>query len=423
MNKEKLKKIKVLYYPYRCLKSIINCLVSVNNKICGFVHLKRNKNRHIENSKIKVLFILQYIPSWEKGDFLYNYLRQQQDFDVYILCVPNDIKNQTSNEVYEYLSQKDYKIINAVTDSGWYNINSLKPDYIFTFRPYDSFMPTNYSANELSKSGKLCNIIYGPPMTTELQEVVYNKYFFDYVSIFFSENLESQEYFENKHSLGVKTGLQKAPFCGMPILEYIHKGKFIDESSAWGEINKTKILWTPRWNTDEKIGGSHFFDYKEVICSLPKKERCNVMIRPHPLMFSNFENTGEMTKDKYGEFLSECEKNDIIIDFSKSYLHTFADTDILITDLSSIVQEFLILGKPIIYCPPTSSVHHTKTMDRIISSCYVANNSTELISIIHELLQGHDKLSQARKSVLKELFGNTINESCSLICNILRTGY
>ena len=94
--------------------------------------------------------------------------------------------------------------------------------------------------------------------------------------------------------------------------------------------------------------------------------------------------------------------------------------DILITDLSSIIQEFLILGKPIIYCPPSNYVHHTKTMKRIISACYIVNNSEELLIVVNKLINGEDELLSVRKDVVQELFGTTINNSCALICDVLR---
>ena len=46
------------------------------------------------------------------------------------------------------------------------------------------------------------------------------------------------------------------------------------------------IIWTPRWSYDPKIGGSHFFEYKELPLALKEKySEIGIVFRPHPLMF------------------------------------------------------------------------------------------------------------------------------------------
>ena len=419
MDKEKIKNIKILYYPYKITKKFL----LYAKEILALNQIAKHKNKIRSNGKIKVVFILQYVPAWEKADLLYKYLKKQKDFELNVVCVPNDLNTALdTNEAYIFMLDKGYNAINAFNDGGWYDLNKLEPEYIFTFRPYDHFMPVQYSAKNLSRIGKLCNIIYGPPMTAELQNTVYDKNFFNYVSLFFGESIEAKEYFETQHKLGVKSKLQSALFCGMPVMEYIHKREFLDEISSWKLSNRIKILWTPRWNTDEKVGGSHFFDYKDELLSYKekKKDRIDVMIRPHPLMFSNFDKTKQMSPIEREVFLARCKTNEIVIDSSESYIHTFFDTDILITDISSIVQEFFVLGKPIIYCPPTDYVHPTKTMGKIASACYIVNNSEELILTLNKLVENNDWLINKRKEILYELFGDTLNNSCEQIANVLK---
>ena len=421
MNKERLKRIKLIYYPYKIINKISG---NVKWKYSEFISLKQlgslSKKRKNSNT-INIIFIVQYIPSWEKADYLYKYLEKKDKFVLKILCVPNNIEYpfDSDNEVYEYFLEKGYSVINACTENGWFDIGTIESDYIFTFRPYDHFMPNEYSARNLSKAGKLCNIIYGPPMTEELQRVVYDRFFFNYVCIFFAESEEAKQFFEKRHQKGVKKGLQRAIFCGMPILEYINKKDFEDEISAWHESGRPKLLWTPRWSTDKSIGGSHFFDYKDDLIEVAEKGYCNLIIRPHPLMFSNFVKTGEMTKEEYITFCKMCKEKNVLIDLSEVYLRTFIDTDILITDLSSIVQEFFVLGKPIVYCPPSADVHQTKTMKKIVSACYIVNDSIELNTVLMNLLRGDDILFDKRKKVFDELFGETIDCSCELITDFL----
>ena len=60
-----------------------------------------------------------------------------------------------------------------------------------------------------------------------------------------------------------------------------------------------------------------------------------------------------------------------------------------------------------------------RTMKKIVSACYIVNDSIELNTVLMNLLRGDDILFDKRKKVFDELFGETIDCSCELITDFL----
>ena len=136
-------------------------------------HLGRRKrqadNQIINNGKIVVVFICQYVPAWSKNKQLYETLKKDGRFEPYLLCVPdrvsgNHLRNpeEMSNDVYDYFNSRGYTdAINALTGRDkWFDLESLHPDYV-VYNRYDRPMPVPYTSKSVSAYAKICLIMYG----------------------------------------------------------------------------------------------------------------------------------------------------------------------------------------------------------------------------------------------------------------------
>ncbi len=374
-----------------------------------------NDCRHIQQiyEKVRVVFVMQYLPSWEKVKILYDKMLLDDKIEPFILAIPMEQKHEDiryskfeRNETYDFLIEQGYQVINGLGDDGnWLDLRSLKPDYVFYTRPYNSFLPDEYKSSSVAKYARICVVMYGMPISS-IGQCGINRDFFSYVSCYFAEDEEIKQIFMSKFYLGIMSHLQKVVVVGSPVLETVYEQKK-EQTDIWNfgkDEHGLKVLWLPRWSTDKKEGGSNFFKYKDALLEHFTKSHNKLLIRPHPLMFQNFINTGEWSEEEKNKFIKICYREENIeLDLSEIYTTTMWSSDILIADITSIIPEYFLTGKPIIYCYPEAEIIHTELMKKMLQSCYVVHNKKELFQILDNLENNIDPLKIEREKQAKSM--------------------
>ena len=130
-------------------------------------------------------------------------------------------------------------------------------------------------------------------------------------------------------------------------------------------------------------------------------------MRPHPLMFSNFLQTGEMTQHQVDAYVAQIEAMpNVELDNQNQYEATLWGSDVLVTDLSGIVPEYFTTGKPVIFCITNMELELADYFEEMVQKgCYVVNNEAELAACLVALQHGEDPLAETRKALIPELFG------------------
>lgn len=428
MNKEKLKKIKLLYYPYKAVKRIITGIIYYVQYTISLFFISKNKKRvdkKIDNNEVlNVVFVVQYIPGWNKLEPIYSKMQKDQRFNPIIVCVPLNIQNHillddNGNDTYKYFIEHGYKAIDALLDDGsWFDLKQLKPDYLFHSRPYNAFMPRCYTSDRIVRYALICNVLYGACLANNDRKVCINKAYFKDVYSYYAFDESEKEYFEGLYGKGIKCGIQRCfPFGATGLEQLLGTKNNISRNTRF----KKTVLWTPRWSTDSHVGGSNFFNYKDTILQLATNNLDILyIIRPHPLMFSNFLKTGEMTEEEVTEFKLYCHNSgNVVLDESKSYSDTFWNSSLLITDFSGIVPEYFITGKPIIYCHSNVNFEYTDTTNHLIHCCYEAFDSNDIERYVHNLINQEDTMLQKRIEFIESFFPTVQNNSANILESLL----
>lgn len=422
MDKEKLKKIKVFYYPYKVLKRSLMSIINEVHYCVSLSYIVKNKNcikKKIEIGEVlNVIFVVQYIPGWNKLEPIYTKMKQDKHFHPVIVCVPLNIQNHKllehdGNDTFQYFVEHGYDAINAMNEDGsWLDLKNLHPDYLFHSRPYNDFMPKCYTSGKIRKYALLCSVLYGANLTKNAEDVTLNKNYYRDVAIYFSFNKDEKLFYENRFKIGCKQGIQKCfPYGAIGLEQMLQcKPKKNDVSC----FEKT-VLWTPRWSTDPYIGGSNFFNYCDVIINLARKySNILFVLRPHPLMFGNFIKTHEMTEQDVMKFKDYCKnENNIVLDETKEYFNQFWNSDLLITDASGIVPEYFVTGKPILYCHSTANFQYNDYTLDIIETCYQVKTKESLLKYFDKVIAGNDEKYNDRQTLIskcyREVQGNSGN--------------
>ena len=138
------------------------------------------------------------------------------------------------------------------------------------------------------------------------------------------------------------------------------------------------------------------------------------LFRPHPLALDNFLKTGEMTREQVQSFHDQIQAlPNVSLDCQKEYFSTMWGASVLVTDISGIMPEYFVTGKPMIYCAsnmPLTPSPHTETM---LEGCYTVYNREELFACLEQLAAGVDPLAQKRQEIAEKLYGG-LNSAPSL---------
>ena len=375
-------------------------------------HLSRRRlqRRRGVPGRIKVVFICQYIPAWSKNKQLYNALRMDERFETILLCIPDRVSanhlrdsEDLSNEVYDYFAGRGYSdAVNALIGKDeWFDLRAAQVDYVF-YNRYDRSMPIPYTSAQVSAYAKVCLIEYATALL-RVEEKMLDKKFIANAFCFFAESDSIRKDFVSWNTILCKLGLSRAVCCGIPAVENAYLAKE-DDAPAWRfSKNGFRAIYAPRWTTDPVWGGSTFLRYREFFLKLAdERPEMDFLVRPHPLMFQNYIDTGLMTAEEAAAYENACSaRPNIRLDKEKEYLATFWKSSVLICDFSSMIIEYYITGKPIVYLTYDENIEYTDQMSAMLRGCYIVNDEDELRRTIEMLQAGDDPLAPVRDEVCK----------------------
>ena len=360
---------------------------------------------------IKVGFLVQMAEVWDKQEQLYDALKNNENFETYMIVVPSYdfAKRELKYEYDDSFFFNNYsEAIKALNDDGeWLELQELDLDYLFYQRPYNEYLPECYKSYNV---GKYIKCMYIPYAFWPLQEMLcgYSKEFFRYMYISFMESEEHAKALRKMHSEPARI-----VFCGYPQLSDVR---------VKNEYDINKILWTPRWSYAPKIGGSHFLEYKDEIVELAaNSDDIEVVLRPHPLSFENYIRMGLMTVAEVNDYKQKVENTSrVSFDTNKNIEDTFEETGILITDVSSIVFPYFLTGKPIIFC--NTEIPLSPAFKTLLEGIYVTENWEEICDAYKQIASGNDYLKEKRLKIAESI-RNMHKDSVNKIINLIEKDY
>lgn len=369
----------------------------------------RLKLKRINGEKINVVFVCHRPAVWESLHSVYDALKADDQFNVSIVAIPNKIelpKLWLNHEIYESEGAeefwKEYGCINGYNyeTKEWLDLRTLNPDYVFFQQPYNITRSEEYKSWNVGQYAKILFVPYGiQTVGGEVFESVHPSDFMNCLSFYFATDQYNYADLVDWFKKIENNNMTQIVVSGFPRYDQF-VSKVDDKRTLWRykeEKKKYRILWTPRWCTNE--GTSTFFEYKDNVISLAKtRNDLEIVLRPHPQAFSEWNATGEMKTNEQILFRKECEEAGIIIDESSEYVTTLKSTDCFLTDITSLMGEYLVTQKPIIYCHKKE--YFTEFGNEIAKSYYYARNWKEVEYTINMLAKGFDNKKQTRDDII-----------------------
>jgi len=373
----------------------------------------RLKNKKLKNEKINVVFVCHRPAVWESLHSVYDAMKQDEAFNVTIVAIPNKKElpvKWLNHEEYESEGAEEfwekYGCINGFNyeTKEWFDLKKLNPDYVFFQQPYNITRCPQYKSWVVAGYAKICYVAYASNFIgSGIFEETTPVDFVRDVSVFFTQNKMDDELVRN-YLKQIKNNFTKAVITGFPRNDSIifHQPQEVDIWKHTKEAGRFRVLWTPRWCTNE--GNCNFFRYKDLLSTyMLNNDTYDFVFRPHPQAFANWISSGEISTEDLeaykNKFMSSRNMN---IDNNYDYLNTIYMSDCLITDVSSFIQDYFFTGKPVIYCHNKDCFNEFSR--EMAQGFYWVENFEQLVKTLEMLSSGVDPLKGRRQEILKSLF-------------------
>jgi len=362
-------------------------------------HARRERIRHIDasaNKPISVALLCDSPAFWTSFEELYDLLKEDADFDVTLVAIPG-IQNGkiVHNNMTSYFEKENMPFMDFKQFSK--ALKRHKFHYVFPSRPYDHVRPPALRNEQLKRYAKLSHIAYGTCIFSgKILNIVCGFHHLKEYDFVFSETIDHMSIYQGKKQAFPKANTEIV-LVGSPKFDYIYYRNLKKSVTEYQQV----ILYTPRWTLAD--GTCSFFElYQEFFVLARENPQIKYIFRPHPLMQKTF--VGNIwTQDEWEEFLEMFDKiENAVIDMNPDYIPTFQEATVLVSDMSSLLPEFLLTGKPVIY-------FHKKYQfnvfgKHIAEGYYWCHSWDEVGSVLQSLRNGNDPKASERERVIEQYF-------------------
>ena len=384
------------------LKELLRPLETKRRELQATKWLKKQHALSYTHPIPRIAFIAGEPETWDKSEPVFEAFSKREDCELFLYVCPSydSVLNVPEEYGYEwdYFFRKYPSFCKSIykEDGSLIDLNSEELDYIFYGDPYMGHFPHLYRCYHLVQSNaKLCYIpygFYGAKFGYDL--MANNTDFFKNMYFTFADCNDVAEILK-----GLLKDVSHPEYRHIMQLGYPTLEKFLKDKS-YHTCNYHEVLWTPRWSYSNLGGGSHFLEYKDQILGIPEKyNNFHLTLRPHPMLFAHIVQSGKMTQKEADDYKQRINDAGAALDQHGDVNATIKNTDIFVTDYSSLIINFFMTGKPIIYCPLDDG--YGKTYTKMLEGIYIANNYDEVDHYLEMLHKGNDPLKNKREEILK----------------------
>ena len=305
--------------------------------------------------KIKVLFVAELGGKWDSMESVYEECMKRDDIDVDVVLQPvfrevrlsdGSIRHEEAN--YDWLTPMG---INHIPYKE-YDFKKESPDITFFSQPYEGCTVPMFWPENMAKYTRVVYLPYFAAIT--MNDISSFTSFFKLNTQKYSWRIACQSepmkrlYEHNASFRGSNVVVTGLPKWDVPIS--INKGN-TPVPNDWKKKIEGRVvfLWNTHFSTDSR--GSQIFSEKALNfldLFLNNKDNIALIWRPHPMLETVIKLY--YPKEAWGFYLSLKKKiNDspnMVIDKEPSYVASFVWSDAIISDYSSLMDQYIFMHKP-----------------------------------------------------------------------------
>ena len=374
------------------------------------------------NKKIRVGFFIQRSETFDAVRTIFNHMVNCSDkYDVVTIVLPRfnqgngELKYDSLDENIKFsksLSNNQHKTIISYEGGHFIDLSLLDLDYLFLCVPYEDQYPIDYNFKYLHSITRLCYVPYAYTIWSDMiqMELSFPLNLLESCDYIFADNFITDKYLKSVYKDASKNNNRIfSYYFGFPSLDLCEESK----NNLF-----EKVLWIPRWTSDNKRNtGSSFMKYKDDVTAAIEENSNTYIVRPHPLMFDNYLENGIMSLEEIEDFKNKVNRNGSYLDNGGDYFASIKKADILLADYSSVIIQYFLMNKPVIYLDKPKHFH--KKVRYVCNSFYYANDWNEISKIITNLKNGIDSKKQNRRKCIDRFKSQCIENSGIKIAEFL----
>jgi hypothetical protein len=279
-------------------------------------------------------------------------------------------------------------------------------DIVVFDNPYDALRPEVLQSSSLASRGVRTalipygnnNIAVGP----EIAAMLYDSALHRLAWRVFARS-EAQRSLVARHC---EVGAEHVQVLGLPKLDRIVNATSpVAEAgvSTWA-AGRPVVLWNPHFSVGE--GGWSTFDryLTRIVDYFSRRPQAALVVRPHFRLAHDARVLGGSLAAMMTELATAAEVNEnIVVDSSQDYLDSFRAASAFVSDLSSLITEFVPTGKPVLYLHREDGPGVNEDAEYLLA-LEVATSWEALESFLDDVLAARDRSADRRRLVLQRHF-------------------
>lgn len=368
--------------------------------------------------RLRVLFVADLGGKWDSMDSVYYAFKNRDDCDVDVVIQPifrqrTAPDGSTISEVIcdDYLTPMGIKNI----PYREYDMEKIAPDITFISQPYESVTVPMFWPENIAKVSRLVYLPYY--MATfydkEIASATYETFFKStterYAWKIPCQSEAMKKYYEetasNKGSNVIVTGIPKWDYP----LKLNKKNTAMPQKWKKKCEGRTVFLWNTHFTSGSR-SINLFNQGEELLHIIAKNKKAALIWRPHPMTETVIKVYTPEKIPQYKKILKFIADSDnIVIDKNPTYDCAFVWSDALITEVSSLADQYMLTGKPILYA---STLNRVKIRNRYCASATLFDYSKvkwgcslgDIEKFISSIQSGIDDNKDDRKYILDKYY-------------------
>lgn len=396
-----------------------------------------------KSDKIVIVFLVEEIHTFSMYYGIFLAAQNREDIVPYVLLMdyvsPHVAQtHETKIETTELRLKEQYGI-DAIKASKINALKELRPDFVFLPNAYEDERPAEFAIRKLKAFTKVCVASYGMFMTNRAIEH-YSIEFFQYCWRIFIDSPMLLESCKKYLSSDLYCKLEKKMVVsGLSKIEVMRDWiQLRPDNEIWKlsrDANVKRIIWLPHhsltWvdglgDNAVKLGFSTFMKYYNYFLNLARRNsRIEIVLRPHPILFTAIEKSGLMTKEELEAFknsLNSLPNASINESFNDSYMDLFVSSDAMIGDGVSLLPEYAVTGKPILHTMHTEKnrASFNEYGELLVKDFYKAYSENDIENFVYNILgKNNDYMRDQRMESLRSALYEPVDGCGHFIINNL----